>query len=114
MSESELQAYTLKELSNYDGNHGTSPALLLGLNGKVYDVSSGANFYGPGKAYNVLAGRDSTRALAKASLKAEDIPGPDDDPVDAMGLSESELETLKGWEQRLAAKYAVCGRLVSQ
>ncbi|KAJ2696447.1 Dihydrodipicolinate synthase [Coemansia sp. IMI 203386] len=107
-----LKTYTLKELSKHDGNNGTTPALLLGLNGKVYDVSAAANFYGPGAAYSKLAGRDSTRALAKASLQAEDIPEAAGKPVDASGLTESEQAMVRSWEQRLAIKYRVCGRLI--
>ncbi|KAJ1814881.1 Dihydrodipicolinate synthase [Coemansia sp. RSA 2599] len=87
-------------------------ALLLGFNGKVYDVSSAANFYGPGGAYSMLAGRDSTRALAKSSLNAADIPKPEDNPAKTEDFTESELELLKGWEHRLEKKYKVCGKLI--
>lgn len=34
--------------------------------GQVYDVSfGGVDFYGPGKPYNFMAGKDAARALAK-------------------------------------------------
>ncbi|KAJ2227796.1 hypothetical protein H4R99_006400 [Coemansia sp. RSA 1722] len=111
-SQGDVKTYTLKELSKHDGNNDTTPALLLGLNGKVYDVSAAANFYGPGAAYSKLAGRDSTRALAKASLQAEHIPGADGKAVDASELTESEQAMMRSWEQRLAIKYKVCGRLI--
>lgn len=37
---------------------------------KVYDVTRGHSFYGPGGAYGNLAGHDATRALAKMDVKA--------------------------------------------
>lgn len=37
---------------------------------KVYDMSYGGGaMYGPGKSYNLFAGRDASVALAKVSLR---------------------------------------------
>lgn len=41
------RVYTLEELKRYDGNGGEE-TILVGLNGKVYDVTAGKNFYGTG------------------------------------------------------------------
>ena len=40
--------YTLEELKQNDGT-GPDGTILVGLNGKVYDVTAGKNFYGSGK-----------------------------------------------------------------
>lgn len=45
--------------------------LLLGCRGIVFDVSSNAEAYGPGLAYNVFIGKDATVALAKMKFDAE-------------------------------------------
>jgi hypothetical protein len=39
--------YTPLDLLPYDGQNGAR--ILMGVNGSVYDVSQGRNFYGPGK-----------------------------------------------------------------
>lgn len=45
--------------------NGTNPDLpiLMAVDGKVYDVSSGERFYAPGKSYAYLAGKDATTPL---------------------------------------------------
>jgi membrane-associated progesterone receptor component len=40
--------YTPVDLLPFDGN-GTDGRILMGVNGSVYDVTRGRNFYGPGK-----------------------------------------------------------------
>lgn len=41
--------YTQKELVRFDGT-GPDGRVLMAVNGSVYDVTRGRNFYGPGKA----------------------------------------------------------------
>ncbi|KAJ8873780.1 hypothetical protein PR048_024614 [Dryococelus australis] len=41
--------FTLQELKPYDGT-GPDGRVLMAVNGKVYDVTRGKRFYGPGKA----------------------------------------------------------------
>jgi hypothetical protein len=41
-----------EELARHDGV--SAPTIHLSLRGKVYDVTSGAAFYGPGAGYSVL------------------------------------------------------------
>ena len=38
--------FTLEELQEFDGN--SSPRILIAVNGKVFDVTRGKHFYGPG------------------------------------------------------------------
>jgi len=84
------------------------------VRGRVFDVSSGRNFYGPGGPYANFAGRDASRGLACGSFEAdmltEDLEGPLDKLDD---LSEDQLEALRGWEERFLDKYLVVGKLVA-
>ncbi len=42
--------------------------VLIGIRGVLYDVSARRDLYGTkGQGYNILAGRDASRALAKVS-----------------------------------------------
>ena len=62
------KAWTLAELSAYNGTDASKP-LLLGCAGKVFDVSSARGFYGPGAAYGVFAGKDASRGLARMEIE---------------------------------------------
>ena len=44
---------TLTELAKYDGT-GEDGRVLVGVLGKIYDVTKGKRFYGPGTTYIVL------------------------------------------------------------
>ncbi|EGU12004.1 hypothetical protein RTG_01886 [Rhodotorula toruloides ATCC 204091] len=93
--------WTTKELRGFDG---TNPAkeggrILFAIRRKVYDVSSGRNFYGPGGPYAIFAGRDASRGLAKQSFEA-DMLTPVDEPIDSLDdLTSSEWDNLKDWER---------------
>ena len=92
-------------LARHDGADPYKP-LYLAIRGTVYDVSRGRSFYGPGGGYAALAGKECARALAKMSLKPEDVSG------DLADCSPSQLATLEEWEVKLRGKYPVAGRLV--
>lgn len=92
-------------LAKHDGRDPYKP-LYLAIRGVVYDVSKGRSFYGPGGGYAALAGKECARALAKMSLKPEDLNG------DLGDCTAAQLATLGEWEAKLAAKYPVAGRLV--
>lgn len=47
---------TLEELRAFDGRDPTKP-LYVAVRGKVYDVTRGKQFYGPGQAYSCFTGR---------------------------------------------------------
>ena len=47
-----------RRLWAYNGRNACHP-LLLSIKGRVLDVRKGAEFYGPGSSYNIMAGRDA-------------------------------------------------------
>eukprot|EP00003_Mantamonas_plastica_P005633 TRINITY_DN14550_c2_g1_i2.p1 TRINITY_DN14550_c2_g1~~TRINITY_DN14550_c2_g1_i2.p1 ORF type:complete len:183 (-),score=68.69 TRINITY_DN14550_c2_g1_i2:26-574(-) len=97
--------YTAKELEEFTGENGKP--IYLAVKGIIYDVSTGAGFYGPGKPYNVFAGKECSRALAKTSTNPIDVNGEID------SLSYSELETLDQWIAKFD-KYPKVGILVNK
>lgn len=97
-------AYTLSQLKQYDGSDPSKP-IYVAVKGRIFDVTAGKSFYGPGGDYSMFAGKDASRALAKMSKKEEDVCGSLD------GLTEKEMETLNDWEKKFDAKYPVVGSL---
>lgn len=57
-----LKTFTKNDLLPYDGTDPNLP-IYIGLNGKVYDVSAGKDYYQVGGPYHFLAGRDSSAEL---------------------------------------------------
>jgi membrane-associated progesterone receptor component len=96
---------TLEELSKHTGEDPFRP-ILFAVRGKIYNVTSAHNFYGPGGGYHVFAGREIARALAKSSLKEQDCCG------DIHDLTQQEMSTLEQWENKFDEKYKIVGRLV--
>ncbi|KAI3943966.1 hypothetical protein MKW98_021269 [Papaver atlanticum] len=96
---------TLQQLKQFDGSDASKP-IYVALKGKIYDVTTGKSFYGPGGSYCMFAGKDASRALAKMSKNDEDICASLD------GLSEKEMGVLNDWEKKFEAKYTVIGSVV--
>ncbi len=98
-----FQTYTPRTLLKNNGEQGKP--VYLAVKGKVYDVSPGRNFYGPGGPYENFAGRDATRGLACQSfdedMLTKDLDGPLDDCKD---LDKDQLENLHGWVERFDEK----------
>ena len=75
------------------------------MRGKVYDVTPGRNFYGPGGPYENFAGRDATRGLACQSFDEEMLTKNLDGPLDKCDdLGADQLENLNGWIERFDEK----------
>nr|KJB68426.1 hypothetical protein B456_010G244800 [Gossypium raimondii] len=97
---------TPQQLIQFNGSDPSKP-IYVAINGRIYDVTAGKSFYGPGGAYAMFAGKDASRALAKMSKNEEDVcPNLD-------GLSEKEMDVLNDWVKKFEAKYPVVGRVVS-
>ena len=88
-------------LAECDGHHAGKPT-YVGIRGIIFDVSHNP-VYAAGKGYNVFAGQDASRALAKSSLEKSDVS------ADIEGLDESELKTLDEWLQFFRYRYNVVG-----
>jgi membrane-associated progesterone receptor component len=71
----------------------------------IYDVSDGAEFYGPGGPYDCFAGRDCSRAFSLGSLSATDLH------ADMSQATMAEWLCLDDWHEKLSAKYPVVGRM---
>lgn len=59
--------------------------------GTIFDVSAKADVYGPGKSYNIFAGKDGSRGLGLSSLKTEDAV------ADYSGLDDKNMQVLNDW-----------------
>ncbi|KAE8056236.1 hypothetical protein FH972_013026 [Carpinus fangiana] len=97
---------TAQQLSQYNGTDPSKP-IYVAVKGRIFDVTNGKSFYGPGGAYALFAGKDASRALAKMSKNDEDVSPSLD------GLSEKEIGVLDDWEKKFEAKYPVVGRVAS-
>lgn len=106
-----FKVFTPPDLLPYNGLNGQP--VYLAVRGKVFDVTPGRNFYGPGGPYANFAGRDASRGLACQSfdedMLTEDLNGPLDRLED---LGKDEMENLRGWEERFNDKYMIVGKLV--
>lgn len=63
-----------KLLASSDGKDPSKP-ILVAIEGTVFDVSAGAEHYGPGGSYHVFAGKEIARYLAKNKLNLTDDDG---------------------------------------
>ncbi|KAK3068608.1 Dihydrodipicolinate synthase [Teratosphaeriaceae sp. CCFEE 6253] len=106
-----FRVFTPPQLLPFNGQR--DAPVYLAVRGRIFDVSPGRNFYGPGGPYANFAGRDASRGLACGSFDAEmlteDLQGPLDRLEDLGG---EEMEALRGWEERFQEKYLVVGNLV--
>lgn len=66
------RSFTLEELVAYDGSDPKKP-LLTAILGRVYDVTSGKESFGPKGPYAMFAGHDATYNLAVMSLKKQTV-----------------------------------------
>ena len=107
-----FRTYTPHTLLPYNGEDGGP--VYFAVRGKVFDVSRGRNFYGPGGPYSNFAGRDASRGLACGSFDEDMLTKDLDGPLDKLDdLGRDEMEALQGWEERFNEKYDIVGRLVS-
>lgn len=102
------QDFYLEELSQYDGSN-SEGRLLMGVLGRVFDVTDSKDFYGPGGPYSVFSGRDASRGLATFSVEKSQFKDTYDDLND---LTSSQLSSVKEWEQQFLEKYPVVGKLL--
>uniref|UniRef100_A0A0B7A1B0 Cytochrome b5 heme-binding domain-containing protein n=2 Tax=Arion vulgaris TaxID=1028688 RepID=A0A0B7A1B0_9EUPU len=102
------QDFTLEQLKEYDGK-GSDGRVLIAVNGKVFDVTRGKRFYGPGGPYGLFAGHDASRALATFSLGEDALKNEYDDLSD---LNSLQMESVREWEMQFQEKYVYVGKLL--
>ena len=80
----------------------------MSVKGTVFDVTSGASFYGKGQSYNALVGSDRSVSVARMSLDPDDLARKHDTSV----LSKEELQSLEDVYQNVyVAKYPIVGKM---
>lgn len=89
----------------YDGQ-----PILLAFNGDVFDVSTGARFYGPEGGYKIFAGVDATRSLSMGSLDEADVELPK--CADLSDFKQHDWTSFFEQHAFYAEKYTRVGRLV--
>lgn len=99
--------FTPEELLEYDGVK--NKRVLLAVNSKVFDVTRGKDFYGPGGPYSVFGGHDASRGLATFSVGADAVKTEHDDLSD---LNSMQRDQLHEWETQFLEKYDMVGRLL--
>jgi len=107
--------FTIKQLQYFDGkkdeSSGEDKPVYLSLNGTVFDVSDGRNFYGPDGPYELFAGHECGVAMAKLSFDTNFL----DDLKGCATLNAGEKMELEGWIEKFTYYrcYPIKGRLVS-
>lgn len=103
-----------EELAKNDGSqevpegYGAAP-IYVGAGDKVFDASfGGVTFYGAGYSYNLFAGKDASRALAKMSFDPADLSS-----SDISDLEDKQKKVLDDWIKTFETKkgYPIVGRL---
>eukprot|EP00965_Chrysotila_dentata_P205872 6183215-Pleurochrysis_carterae.AAC.2 len=104
-------ALTPEELTEYDGRelpgtNGHAP-LFLAIKGRIYDVTAGKPFYGPGRSYHKLVGKDATRAFCTGCLEPACLIS------NLEGLSDAQRKEADRWIELYEHhdKYKLVGRL---
>nr|ACO10227.1 Membrane-associated progesterone receptor component 1 [Caligus rogercresseyi]ACO10842.1 Membrane-associated progesterone receptor component 1 [Caligus rogercresseyi]ACO11080.1 Membrane-associated progesterone receptor component 1 [Caligus rogercresseyi] len=100
------QDFTVEQLKKYDGN-GEDGRILIAVNRRVYDVTSGSNFYGKDGPYGNLAGHDASRALAK--FQVDNVSNDFDDLSD---LGQEDMDQIREWDTQFSEKYLYVGKLL--
>ncbi|KAL0491896.1 membrane-associated progesterone receptor component [Acrasis kona] len=92
---SDFYVLSLKDLSHYNGSDPSLP-ILLAVKGRIYDVSSGWRFYGPGGSYGFFAGRDGSRSFGTGCLDEKDGKCTSNSHV-YNDLTEEQIKTIDYW-----------------
>ena len=106
--------FTAAQLKQFDGSkdpktHENKP-VYLSLNGTVFDVSDGRDYYGPEGPYELFAGRECGVALAKMSFDTQYL----DDMAGCSTLNHGERMELENWIEKFTYSrcYPILGKLI--
>jgi len=81
---------TLEELARFNGYDDPSGTILLSIYGRIFDVTSGVQHYGPQGSYSNLAAKDASRAFATNCYNNDQLH-------DLRGLTQEQRTTIDGW-----------------
>ena len=95
---------TAAELALHDGTDADRP-IYLSILRKLYDVTDGVRYYGPGGRYHYLVGREVGRAMATGCFESSGLT------YDVRGLSQEGLDAIGAWQSFYAGKYRMAGYL---
>ncbi|KAG7367773.1 cytochrome b5-like heme/steroid binding domain containing protein [Nitzschia inconspicua] len=107
--------FTAKQLAYFDGTKdektGEDKPVYLSVNGTVFDVSDGRNFYGPDGPYEKFAGKECGVALAKMSFDEQHLGNLKGCSTE---LNFGERTELEGWIEKFTyyRNYPIKGKLV--
>ncbi|KAI3396617.1 hypothetical protein diail_11870 [Diaporthe ilicicola] len=106
-----FRTFNPRSLLPFNGKDGGP--IYFAVRGRVFDVSTGRNFYGPDGPYENFAGRDASRGLASGSFDEDVLTKDLDGPLDSLeNLGPDEMAALRDWEDSFLSKYLVVGKLV--
>ncbi|XP_037070093.1 LOW QUALITY PROTEIN: membrane-associated progesterone receptor component 1-like [Pollicipes pollicipes] len=100
------QDFTLEQLKFYCGDERCDGRVLVAVNYKVFDVTKGKRFYGPGGPYAAFAGKDASRGLATFSVEGGD------NHDDLSDLTPMQMESVREWEAQFTDRYVYVGKLL--
>ncbi|KAH7187376.1 hypothetical protein DER44DRAFT_853955 [Fusarium oxysporum] len=102
------QCFTLRHLAKYKRHiheENLDNPIYVAVSGIVYDVSSSRALYGVDGPCASFAGRDITVALAKGNMDLAGVK------LEDSALSETEMISLRKWEQKFIDEYEAVGLL---
>lgn len=104
----QIPMFNRTQLSIYNGID--DQKIYLAIKGYVYDVSSNAKSYGPGKSYNKLVAKDSTRLLGLNKLVMPENDVNDQKQTwDTDDFTEKQHETVNKWVEFFRKRYRIVG-----
>nr|CAG4645688.1 EOG090X0A5G [Lynceus sp. MCZ IZ 141354] len=98
--------FTAEELKKFKGEKIGTP-IYLALLGRVFDVSKGPDFYGPGGGYAFFAGCDASKAFVSGDF-VNDLTD------DVTGLSSQDYWGLGNWLTFYTTEYRFIGKLIGR
>ncbi|GAQ85811.1 hypothetical protein KFL_002550180 [Klebsormidium nitens] len=95
-----------EELSEYTG--ADDKPILIAILGTVFDVTKGADHYGPGGGYSHFAGRDASAAFVTGDFSPAGLTD------DVSGLAPSQVAGVAQWRQFYVERYKQVGVLAGR
>nr|CAG4636368.1 EOG090X0A5G [Eubosmina coregoni]SVE69947.1 EOG090X0A5G [Eubosmina coregoni] len=98
------RVFTKEELAKYKGEE-EGGKIYIAILGKVFDVTRGKDYYGPGGGYAFFSGIDGSRAFVTGTFTAEGLID------DIEGLEKSDYVGLRDWADFYMKDYTYIGKV---